>query len=51
MNADYLVVGKTLGAVALGVYLLAFNLSTWPVSAVMVSIGRVAFPAFRAPRR
>jgi PST family polysaccharide transporter len=46
MNADYLVVGKTLGTVTLGVYLLAFNLSTWPVSAVMVSVGRVAFPAF-----
>lgn len=46
MNVDYLVVGKVLGAASLGIYLLAFNLSTWPVSAVLVAIGRVAFPAF-----
>lgn len=30
--ADQLVVGSTLGAVALGFYVLAFNLSSWPVS-------------------
>jgi O-antigen/teichoic acid export membrane protein len=46
LNADYLVVGKVLGAVSLGIYLLAYNLSTWPVSAVLVSIGRVAFAGF-----
>ncbi len=30
MNVDYVVVGRQLGTTALGLYLLAFNLSSWP---------------------
>jgi O-antigen/teichoic acid export membrane protein len=46
LNADYMVVGHLLGPVQLGVYLLAFNLSTWPVSAVIAAVGRVALATF-----
>jgi PST family polysaccharide transporter len=46
LNVDYIVVGRMLGPVVLGVYLLAFNLSTWPVSAVIAAVGRVALAAF-----
>jgi PST family polysaccharide transporter len=46
LNVDYLVVGKALGAAALGFYLLAFNLSNWPVSIISMSVQRVAFAGF-----
>lgn len=46
LNVDYVVVGRELGAVELGVYLLAFNLSSWPASLVSTAIARVAFAGF-----
>ena len=46
LNVDYLIVGRELGSVALGVYLLAFNLSSWPASLVSTAIARVAFAGF-----
>lgn len=39
--ADQLTVGALLGAVSLGFYVLAFNLSTWPVSLVSQPLRRV----------
>jgi PST family polysaccharide transporter len=35
-----------LGPVALGVYLLAFNLSSWPVNALTTSVRSVSLPGF-----
>jgi len=46
LNVDYVIVGHELGTVALGVYLLAFNLSSFPVNVISTSIRRVLVPAF-----
>jgi O-antigen/teichoic acid export membrane protein len=40
--ADQLVAGSVLGPVALGFYVLAFNLASWPVSIVSQPLRRVA---------
>jgi O-antigen/teichoic acid export membrane protein len=46
LNVDYVVVGKMLGTVPLGLYLLAFNLSTWPVTIFSSPVRRVSLAAF-----
>jgi O-antigen/teichoic acid export membrane protein len=46
MNVDYIVVGSYLGPVALGLYLLAFNLSSWPVGAFSTPVRSVSLAAF-----
>ena len=46
LNTDYIVVGRMFGPVELGFYLLAFNLSTWPVSVFSGPVRRVSLPAF-----
>lgn len=46
LNVDYVVVGALLGPVALGFYLLAFNLSSWPVSFFSEAVRRVALAGF-----
>jgi O-antigen/teichoic acid export membrane protein len=46
LNLDYVVVGNTLGPTALGFYLLAFNLSAWPVNLFSAPVRRVSMPAF-----
>jgi len=46
LNVDYIVVGHVLGPVALGYYLIAFNLSSWPVSAFSTTIRSVSLAAF-----
>lgn len=43
LNVDYVVVGRSLGGVELGIYLLAFNLSSWPTSLVSTAVARVSF--------
>ena len=32
LNVDYLVIGHRLGTVAVGIYLIAFNVSSWPTT-------------------
>lgn len=46
LNVDYVVVSRMLGTEALGFYVLAFNLSSWPSSLLSLSIRRVAIPGF-----
>jgi O-antigen/teichoic acid export membrane protein len=46
LNVDYVIVGGLLGPTALGFYLLAFNLSAWPVNIISAPIRRVSMPAF-----
>ncbi|MFF5084497.1 lipopolysaccharide biosynthesis protein [Actinoplanes sp. NPDC000266] len=46
MNLDYIVVGRLMSPEALGLYLMAFNLSSWPVSILSVAVARVSVPAF-----
>lgn len=46
LNVDYIVVGRSLGSEDLGVYLLAFNLSSWPANIITTAVARVAFAGF-----
>ncbi|HEX6346013.1 lipopolysaccharide biosynthesis protein [Umezawaea sp.] len=50
MNVDYIVVGSVLGTVPLGYYLLAFNLSSWPVGAFSAPVRSVSLAAFSQVR-
>ncbi|MGH9119356.1 MAG: lipopolysaccharide biosynthesis protein [Acidimicrobiales bacterium] len=45
-NVDNLVVGRILGPTALGFYVLAYNLSSWPPNLLSMAIRRVAIPGF-----
>lgn len=46
VNVDTLVVGSTLGKVSLGFYVLAFNMSGWPVRIISEAARRVSFAGF-----
>lgn len=46
LNVDYIVVGSLLGPISLGLYLLAFNLSSWPVTAFSNVVRSVSLPGF-----
>jgi PST family polysaccharide transporter len=46
LNVDYIVIGRTAGAVTLGLYVLAFNISSWPVNALVQTVRNVALPGF-----
>lgn len=45
-NVDYLVIGRILGPAALGLYVMAFNLSSWPVSMFTEAVARVSVAGF-----
>lgn len=45
-NADYLLIGRYLGAVDLGYYTLAYRLMLYPLQNVTAVFGRVLFPVF-----
>jgi PST family polysaccharide transporter len=54
LNVDYMVVGARGGAVMLGFYVLAFNISSWPMTALGQAVRSVALPGFSRlgdPRR
>jgi len=46
INVDFVVVGRILGKADLGLYLLAFNLSTWPMTLVSTAVRRVTTAMF-----
>jgi O-antigen/teichoic acid export membrane protein len=46
LNADYVFVGRYLGVVAVGFYLLAFNISSWMQGLVGQAIRWVSIPSF-----
>lgn len=46
LNVDYLVVVSTLGLAPLGLYGVAFNVSSWPTSALTQAIRRVSIVGF-----
>lgn len=46
LNADYIIVGNAIGPVALGLYVLAYNISNWPSSLIMEGIRKVSFVGF-----
>jgi O-antigen/teichoic acid export membrane protein len=45
-NIDYLLIGKLLGANALGVYTLAFRIANYPFKKLKIIFGSMLFPAF-----
>ena len=47
-NADFLVVGRVLGAIQLGFYSLAFQFSSLPIDKIVTIVTQVAFPSFSA---
>jgi lipopolysaccharide exporter len=47
-NMDYVLIGRFLGAQALGYYTLAYNLLLFPLQMVSDSFARVMFPAYSA---
>ncbi|MFY1636622.1 oligosaccharide flippase family protein [Solwaraspora sp. WMMB335] len=46
MTVDYMIVGSALGSVLLGYYVMAFNISSWPMGALGAAVRAVALPAF-----
>jgi O-antigen/teichoic acid export membrane protein len=46
LNVDYVMVGSLLGAASLGLYLLAWNLSSWPVNLFSAGIHTVSVAGF-----
>ncbi|GAA4974465.1 hypothetical protein GCM10025331_80970 [Actinoplanes utahensis] len=46
VNVDTVVVGSVLGPAAVGVYAMAFNMSSWPVRMVSETARRVSFAGF-----
>jgi lipopolysaccharide exporter len=46
LNVDYAFVGHLIGAVALGTYVLAFTLASWPAGLLGSVINTVSMPAF-----
>ncbi len=46
LNVDKVVAGRMLGAVALGLYVQAFNLASWPVNVFSLVVRRVSLAAF-----
>ncbi len=45
-NADYFLIGRFLGAQALGYYTLAYRILLYPLQSVSAVIGRVTFPLY-----
>lgn len=50
-SVDQIVVGRVLGAVSLGFYVLALNLSNWPITIFSLPIGTVAPAVFSRLQR
>jgi O-antigen/teichoic acid export membrane protein len=46
LNVDYVVVARVFDLEQLGLYLMAFNLSSWPVSMLSTAVAMVALPGF-----
>jgi PST family polysaccharide transporter len=46
LSVDTIIVARTLGPMELGLYVLAFNISSWPMNAIGQSIRVVALPVF-----
>jgi O-antigen/teichoic acid export membrane protein len=46
VNVDSIVVSRVLGVTALGFYAIAFNVASWPLTLLSMSIRQVSLPAF-----
>lgn len=50
LNIDNVVIARVAGPVALGFYVLAFNISNWPMSAIGQVVRSISLPAFARGR-
>jgi PST family polysaccharide transporter len=50
LNVDYALIGRLLGPIELGTYVLAFNIASWSSSLLGTVINNVAMPAFSRVR-
>ena len=46
LNADYLIVSRATDPATLGIYLLAFNVSSWPLTTITDAVRRVSIAGF-----
>ena len=46
LNIDNVVIARLAGATSLGLYVLAFNISSWPMSGIGQAVRSVSLPAF-----
>jgi len=46
LNVDYAFIGHLIGAVQLGLYMLAFSMASWPVGLIGGAVTAVSMPAF-----
>ncbi|HEX3962320.1 MAG TPA: oligosaccharide flippase family protein [Trebonia sp.] len=46
LNVDYALIGHLVGAIALGTYVVAFNVSSWPSSLLNSAVSWLAVPVF-----
>jgi O-antigen/teichoic acid export membrane protein len=46
LNADYLIVSRATDPATLGIYLLAFNVSNWPITTITDAVRRVSIAGF-----
>jgi PST family polysaccharide transporter len=46
LNADYVIIGQSLGATAIGLYLLAYNVSNWPIAVLTDAVRGVSIAGF-----
>ncbi len=51
LNIDNMVIARVAGEVSLGLYVLAFNVSSWPMTALCQAVRPVALAAFSQSRR
>lgn len=51
LNIDNIVIARSAGEIALGLYVLAFNVSSWPMSAIGTAIRSVSLAAFSRQNR
>ena len=51
LNVDYVIVGRILGATLLGFYVLAFNISGWPMNVFGSIVRSVSLPSFSRLQR
>jgi len=45
-NADYILIGRFLGAQSLGYYTIAYRVMLYPIQSISAVVGRVMFPAY-----
>lgn len=51
LNVDFVIIGREMTAVDLGLYMLAFNICTWPTAVLGAVMDQVVVPAFSGVRR